>query len=46
MGAWGYLEGGEHLALLLAVDERVVVLHRDERREVVLDGVVYKGWSQ
>lgn len=39
----GHFEGGEHLALFLAVDERVVVLHRDERREVVLDGVVCKG---
>jgi hypothetical protein len=35
-----YLEGREHLALLLAVNQRVVVLHRDERREVVRDGVV------
>lgn len=36
-----YLERREHLALLLAVDEAVVVLHRDKWRQVVLDGVVY-----
>ena len=35
-----YLERGEHLALLLAVDEVVVVLHRDEGRELVVDRVV------
>ena len=34
------LECGHHLALLLAVHETVVVLHRDERREVVRDRVV------
>ena len=33
------LERGEHLALLFAVDERVVVLHGDEGREPVLDRV-------
>ena len=32
-------EGGEHLALLFAVGEVVVVLHRDEGREVVLERV-------
>ena len=35
-----YLERGEHLALLLAVDEAVVVLHRDEGREPVRQRVV------
>ena len=35
------LEGREHLTLFLAVDEVVVVLHRDERSEIVCDGVVY-----
>ena len=33
------LERGEHLALFFAVGEAVVVLHRDEGRELVLDGV-------
>ena len=40
-------EGGEHLPLLFAVGEVVVVLHRDEGREVVLERVccVYAyGW--
>ena len=36
------VEGGEHFALLLAVGEVVVVLHRDERRELVVDSVVCK----
>ena len=36
------LERGEHLALLFAVDERVVVLHGDEGCESVLDGVIYR----
>lgn len=35
-----HLERREHLALLLAVQERVVVLHRDEGRQVVRDRVV------
>jgi hypothetical protein len=34
------LEGGHHLALFLTVEQTVVVLHRDKRREVVCDGVV------
>ena len=34
-----YLERWEHLALLFAVDEAVVVLHRDERRKLILDRV-------
>lgn len=34
------LQRGEHLALLLAVDEAVVVLHRDKRRQVVRERVV------
>ena len=33
------LECGEHLTLLLAVDQTVVILHGDERSEVVRDGV-------
>ena len=36
-------KAGEHLALLLAVEEAVVVLHRDERRELVLDSVCCSG---
>lgn len=35
-----HLAGGEHLALFFTVDEAVVVLHRDERREFVGDGIV------
>ena len=35
-----HLQSGEHLTLLLAVHEVVVVLHRDERRELVVDRVV------
>lgn len=35
-----HLQRWEHLALLLAVQERVVVLHRDEGRQVVRDRVV------
>lgn len=34
------LEGRKHLPFLLAVEKVVVVLHRDERRELVIDGVV------
>lgn len=34
------LQGGHHLAFFFAVDEIVVVLHRDERGEFVGDGVV------
>jgi hypothetical protein len=34
------LERREHLALLFAVDDVVVVLHRDEGCEVVVDGIV------
>lgn len=33
-------ERRHHLALLFAVDKAVVVLHRDERRELVVDRVV------
>lgn len=41
-GAQGatYLKHRHHLALLLAVNEIVVVLHRDERREPVGNSVV------
>lgn len=38
-----HLQRREHLALLLAVHERVVVLHRDEGRQVVRDRVVCGG---
>lgn len=34
------LDRREHLTLLLAVEQRVVILHRDERREVMCDRVV------
>lgn len=34
------LEGRKHLPFLLAVEKVVVVLHRDERRELIIDGVV------
>ena len=35
-----YFQGGEHLALLFAVEQAVLVLHRDEGREVVRDRIV------
>ena len=35
-----HLESREHLALLLAVEEVVMVLHRDERSEVVRYGII------
>ena len=35
-----YLERGEHLALLLAIHETVVVLHGHERREAVRDRII------
>lgn len=35
-----HLERGHHLALFLAVYEVVVVLHRYERREAIVDRVV------
>ena len=35
------LEGREHLALFFAIDQVVVVLHRDERSEIVGDSVVW-----
>ena len=34
------LQRREHLTLLLTIQQAVVVLHRDERREVVRDRVV------
>ena len=37
-----HLQRREHLTLFLAIDQAVVVLHGDERREVVGDGVVCK----
>ena len=36
------LERGEHFALLLSVHKRVVVLHRDEGREVMRDSIICK----
>ena len=33
---------GEHLALFFTVYKRVVILHRDERREIVCNRVIYK----
>ena len=36
-----YLECGKHLALFLAIDEAIVILHRYERRELVLYRVVW-----
>ena len=36
-----YLHRRDHLALLLAVQEAVLVLHRDEGGEVVGDRIVY-----
>ena len=35
-----YLQSREHLAFLFTVEQVVVVLHRDERRELVVDCVV------
>ena len=34
------LECGEHFALLLSVHERMMVLHRDEGREVMRDSII------
>lgn len=41
-----HLEGGEHLSLLLAVSQVVMVLHRDEGSEVVCDRIVYETVSR
>ena len=41
-----YLECGKHLALFLAIDEAIVVLHRDERRELVLYRIVCEAWLE
>ena len=38
--ASAHLQGREHLPFLFAVQKAVMVLHRDERREVVGDRVV------
>jgi hypothetical protein len=35
-----YLEGGDDFTLVLTVNDVVVVLHRYERRQLVLDGIV------
>jgi hypothetical protein len=40
-----HLAGGEHLVFLLTVDEAMMVLHRDEWRELVCDGVVCECYS-
>lgn len=40
-----YVQCGEHLPLLFAVYQAVVVLHGDERRQVVRDRVVCAGAS-
>lgn len=40
-----HLESREHLTLLFAVDQAMVVLHGDERRQLVVDRVVYKHLS-
>lgn len=37
-----YLERGHHFAFFLTVENAIVVLHRDERRQVVIDRVVCK----
>jgi len=34
------LESGEHFALLLSVHKRVMILHRDEGREVMRDSII------
>lgn len=39
------LKEGEHLALFLPVEQAVMVLHRDERGEVVRDRIVYPSCS-
>ena len=39
-GGGAHLERGEHLALLLPVEQTVVILHGEEWREVVGDRVV------
>jgi len=38
-----YLERGHHLALFLTVNETIVVLHRNERREAIIDRVICLG---
>ncbi len=37
---FAYLERGHHLALFLAVDQIVMVLHRDKGRQAIVDGVI------
>jgi hypothetical protein len=40
---FAYLERGHHLALFLAVDQIVMVLHRDKGRQAIVDGVICQG---
>lgn len=35
-----YLQRGIHLSLVFPVQQAVLILHRDERREVVRDGII------
>jgi hypothetical protein len=35
------LECGEHFSLFFTVDQAVVILHRNKRREAVRDGIVW-----
>ncbi len=39
MGA--YLECGKHLSFFFTISEIVVILHGDERRELILDSIVW-----
>ena len=43
-----YLERGHHLALFLTVYQVVVVLHRNEGRQAVVDSVICygRGWKE
>ena len=38
-----YLDRGHHLALFLTVYQVVVVLHRNEGRQAIVDGVICHG---
>lgn len=38
-----YLDRGHHLALFLTIYQVVVVLHRNEGRQAIVDGVIYHG---
>jgi len=43
-----YLNRGHHLALFLTIYQVVVVLHRNEGRQAIVDGVIYygRGWKR